>query len=115
MILPPTTMKRFHEHAGLELQDSELLALLSPTKTIQGRMSAMKRWVWLLTGVVWMTAVVLAVSLIPEWMIVGVHIPAAKWIPGQVAFAISGLFLCLLLFGWLIPLAIGVKSLISGR
>lgn len=72
----------------------------------------MKAWPWLLTAVVWLLAVVV---LLRVDFIVGVRIPKMRWLPDRAGFMIASLTLTLLFLGWIVPLAVGVKRLISNR
>lgn len=67
----------------------------------------MKSWGWLLIGVVWLTAVVAFFYS----GVVGITVPT-KWLPRQAALAIASILLCVMLFGWLIPLVIGIRGLL---
>jgi hypothetical protein len=75
-------------------------------------MWAMKSWGWLLIGVVWLTAVVVQVfNLYLGTGMVGIHIPATRWLPRPAALAFVWLLLYVMLLGWLLPLVVGICGL----
>lgn len=71
----------------------------------------MKAWSWLLIGAVWLALVVtVVVRFYCGRGVAGVRIPYSKWLPKEASFAIARLLLVTTLFGWVVPLAIGIRE-----
>jgi hypothetical protein len=75
----------------------------------------MKAWGWLAAGLIWLAAIIAATFDFEAHAFggFGVGVRTSSWLPPRVAIVLAGLLMHLLLFGWTVPLAIGVKRLIS--
>lgn len=71
----------------------------------------MKLWVWFAVAVVWL--------VIPQVMIhnggLTVTVMTGEGISEKVAFALSAFLMNLILWGWLIPLSIGLLRLVQSK
>jgi hypothetical protein len=68
----------------------------------------MKAWPWLAAGVIWLGASIAVTELTGF----GLAFRSSGFLPPRVSMVLVLLLMNVLLFGWTIPLAIGIKRLV---
>ena len=77
----------------------------------------MRGWIWLGIGLVWLAAVFLWTFdfTAGQFGSFGIHIQATRLIPRGAVPYVAILVLCIVVFGWIIPVGMGIYRLAAKR
>lgn len=75
----------------------------------------MKAWIWFFVGAIWFSAIALSIASGSGIAFSGIGVQTSRWITPKLALSLASLIMNFILWGWSIPIAIGIARLIKER